>query len=498
MAAATKTGIKSGSTELGRVYRALFEVSHDVIVLTDETGHIRDVNPRGSQLTGYSNAELRRMNAPRELVVPEDSERVAQMLAEARRGHVRQYEVRWRTKDRRTNEFDVITVRLPLPGQKNAWTFCSLRDATQRKHDERELRENEKRLQQIIATLPVGLAVTDNAGDIVRINAAMKRIWGDAIVSGEERWARSKGHRHHNGKRIQPSEWASVRALNEGRTSLNELVDIETFDGLHKTVQNSAAPIRGEDRKIVGAVIVNEDVTERVRAETGLRNALEELKALSRKLVAVQETERHELSRELHDRVGQNLTALGINLEIVKSRVATEDDEVDSRLRDSRSLLEGTFAAMIDLLSELRPPMLDEMGLAAALEWYGNQFSARTGLEVSVIAGERKRRMGAQVEIALFRIAQEAMNNVAKHAHARRVEVTFTSSKGESMLSIADDGVGVDAEPDDGPRARGGFGMVTMRERSRAIGGRLEVRRRPGGGAVVIVTVPTKGRPAST
>ena len=474
--------------ELGRIYRALFEASHDVVVLQDEAHRIVDVNPRAAEITGYDLAELRRMSASRDLVAPEDRDKIAKILDEVRQGNAREYEIRWKTKDGRIIEFDVISLPLLLPGRKSSWTFCSLRDMTRRKAVEREFRESEKRLQQILATLPVGVSMVDRDGDVVLANAAMKRVWGSLIESGPKRWVQSKGYWADTGKRVEASEWASVRALHEGRTSMGELIDIETFDGRRKTVQNSAAPICSEDGQIVGAVIVNEDVTERVRAEKALRQAVEELKALSLKLVEVQDTERHELSRELHDRMGQNLTALGINLDIVKSRLASEDPEIAARLQDSRDLLTATFDSMINLLSELRPPMLDDMGLLPALKWYGKKFAARTGLEVS-IAGEDTLRFKPQVEIVLFRIAQEALNNVAKHARARHIDASLTSSDGDLTLSISDDGVGVEIASDGAPRAGGGFGMVTMRERARAIGGRLQVRRRPEGGTSVIVSV---------
>ena len=142
---------------------------------------------------------------------------------------------------------------------------------------------------------------------------------------------------------------------------------------------------------------------------------------------------------------------------------------------------------MINLLSELRPPMLDDMGLLPAIKWYGKKFAARTSLEVSV-AGEDTLRLKPQLEIVLFRIAQEALNNVAKHARARHVDVALVTSDGDLSLSISDDGVGVDIPSDGAPRA-GGFGIVTMRERARAIGGRLQVRRRPEGGTSVVVSV---------
>jgi PAS domain-containing protein len=126
-------------------------------------------------------------------------------------------------------------------------------DLTARKRAEEVVRESQELLRLVLATLPVGVAVTDRAGDIVLANAASKCIWGDMIVSGRERWAQTKASWHDSGKNIAPTEWASARALSEGMTSLNELIDIETYDGRRKTIQNSSAPIRNAEGVIVGS-----------------------------------------------------------------------------------------------------------------------------------------------------------------------------------------------------------------------------------------------------
>src|SRR4029077_15244067 len=144
-------------------------------------------------------------------------------------------------------------------------------DITARVRSEEEVRAGQLLLHQVLDTLPVGLAVLDRAGDIVLSNPASSQIWGGIIVSGAERRVQSKGFWHDSGKAIRPDEWASLRALEEGLTSRDELIDIETFDGRHKTMENYAAPIRDAKGTITGAVVVNEDVTERVRAEEALR-----------------------------------------------------------------------------------------------------------------------------------------------------------------------------------------------------------------------------------
>lgn len=146
-------------------------------------------------------------------------------------------------------------------------------DITERKQAEEAVQESHQLLRTVLETLPVGVSVVDKAGDILLVNGAFKRTWGGMIINGRERWAQTKAYWHDSGKRIAPTSWASIRALSEGQTSLNELIDIETYDGRQKTIHNSVAPIRNAGGLIAGAVIVNEDVTDRVRAEEAIRKS---------------------------------------------------------------------------------------------------------------------------------------------------------------------------------------------------------------------------------
>jgi signal transduction histidine kinase len=222
-----------------------------------------------------------------------------------------------------------------------------------------------------------------------------------------------------------------------------------------------------------------------------LRSSTEQLQAVSRRLVDAQESERRQFSRELHDRVGQNLTALSINLDILKTQVSEKGgDALLTRLDDASTLLESTAGAIENVMSELRPPMLDDYGLLPALQWYANDFSDRTGIEVKVHGDEHMERLPQASEIGLFRIAQEALNNVAKHAHAEHVDISLEHSGDEFTMSVADDGRGLDSAAANAPRRRAGLGMMTMRERTQAIDGRFEVAGAPGGGTQVVVRIP--------
>ncbi|GAF67315.1 unnamed protein product, partial [marine sediment metagenome] len=266
-------------------------------------------------------------------------------------------------------------------------------------------------------------------------------------------------------------------------------------NGEWRLVEVIASPLWGADGAFHGIIESVRDITERKRAEEALRQHTERLRALTTQLAEAEEAERQRLARELHDQVGQNLTALGINLNIIRTQLPEETPPpVRSRLDDSLSLLEQTAERIRDVMANLRPPVLDDYGLVAALHWHGEQFAQRTDIAVAVEGEEPVPRLAARVENALFRIAQEALTNVAKHAQATQVTVTVEADDGTLRLIVADDGVGFDpsttlraspaplAEPDGGR----GWGLLTMTERAEAVGGRCRIESDPRQGTRVI------------
>ena len=255
-------------------------------------------------------------------------------------------------------------------------------------------------------------------------------------------------------------------------------------DGEYRWFLVRTVPLRDAQGDIVKWYGASTDIEDRKRAEQASRDAAAELQALSRRLVELQESERRALARELHDRLGETLTALSINLGMLNRRGDSAGRA--ARVKDSLALVKAAAAAIENIAGDLRPPMLDDHGLAAALEWYGKQFSQRVGVAVSVQA-ERDTRLAPEVETALFRIAQEALNNVAKHARARNVAITLWRAASDVVMSIADDGIGLAATR---PGERSGLGLVTMRERAQAIGGRFVVEPVSEGGTRLTVKVP--------
>jgi signal transduction histidine kinase len=216
----------------------------------------------------------------------------------------------------------------------------------------------------------------------------------------------------------------------------------------------------------------------------------EQLRALSTKVVEVQETERQALTTELHDRVGQNLTGLSINLQNIKASLSDEAARsLTTKFDDAQALVENITRQMRDIMAELHPPELEDYGLAVALESYAEQAASRANLKL--IAGLPDLvppPLPSDVRIALFRAAQEAISNVLKHANAIHLEIRLEEPDGRIRLMVADDGRGF--EPDRASQKEAQtWGLKIMRERIESIGGKVQVESEPGKGTQVIFEI---------
>lgn len=231
------------------------------------------------------------------------------------------------------------------------------------------------------------------------------------------------------------------------------------------------------------------DITSRKEVENSAREYAAQLESLSLRLLEVQESERRHLSRELHDQVGQNLTALSINLNLLDSGLPRDSGSLKERIADSIALVEATAERIENVLAELRPPMLDDYGLVAALRWYATIYSRRTGIPVQVLAPANLDRPSPVAEAALFRIAQEALTNTAKHAGARSASIRISRDNKSLRLGVHDDGVGFDPAILQGPSKAARQGVLSMRERALAVGGKLNIHSSPGQGTRIDIEI---------
>jgi signal transduction histidine kinase/ABC-type amino acid transport substrate-binding protein len=249
-------------------------------------------------------------------------------------------------------------------------------------------------------------------------------------------------------------------------------------------------PGRADLRLIETATHVAAIAISRKRTEEQLRRSYLQQRDMARRLVEAEETERRNVNRELHDRVGQNLSALQLNLATVQVELGQQAPApVSARLEEALVLLETTSNQVRDVMSELRPAALDDFGLLAALREHAKAAAERLGITIDVAGPDAEPRLPAAAETAMFRIAQEALNNVGKHARARHVKVTLGAIAQGVRLVVADDGVGFDAGRP--PRRTGHYGIATMRERAEAVGARLRIVSAPDSGTRIEVDLAT-------
>ena len=347
-------------------------------------------------------------------------------------------------------------------------------DITERRLAEQGLREQRTLLAEAQKLAGLGSWEWDPVSGRVTWSDEMYSIYG--VRPGEFRPSfESYLERIHPDDRARAAATVALALMDNRAFSMDER--IVRPDGHVRQLRSHGEVVRdeaGRPLKMVGACM---DVTEQKAAEAALR-------ALTRRLVQAEETERRRIARELHDRVGQNLSALNINLDILLGKLG--DEAARRRLEDSLKLVDATLQSIENVMADLRPALLDEYGLAAALAWYGEEYAQRTGIRVGVRAGDAGAGLRPEAAVALFRIAQEALNNAAKHSSAKRITMDLEENGGELVLSVSDDGKGFD--PAAAPRGR--WGMTTMRERAEAAGGRLSVDSSLGQGTTVRAAVP--------
>ncbi len=233
---------------------------------------------------------------------------------------------------------------------------------------------------------------------------------------------------------------------------------------------------------------LNAELEQRVMERTyELSEAYEEVRALAAQLQTIREEERADIARELHDELGQSLTALKMDVAALISRLPKRNQSLLERARSMSAQIDATIKTVRRLSSQLRPGMLDDLGLAPSIEWYAIDFKERTNIEVAVQVPEQDLPLNRDQATALFRIFQETLTNVARHADAMHVDVQVCFENSDLVLRVRDDGRGIDLHQAHGKRS---LGLVGMRERAEMIGGNLEIQGEPGKGTTVTVRVP--------
>ena len=325
-----------------------------------------------------------------------------------------------------------------------------------------------------------------------------RMIAGAVVLSGDHtvvhcnrRFARFLGARLQSviGSSMQDLVWPGdherLNALLRcaAQRSCRGEIRLQSRKGPPLPVHLSLNPLRLDGTRAV--CLIASDLSETKRAEQELRASSEQLRSLAAHLLTVREEERARISRAVHDELGQSLTAVKLNLTWLARRVPRENSEMLERLRSTRQLAKSLIQDVRRISTELRPGILD-MGLAAAVEWQVQEFQARTGIQCSHRLLTRE-AFAADVSTALFRILQESLTNVVRHAKATRVEVVLQKQRDRLVLWIRDNGRGFDQADSSLSQS---LGLLGMRERAAILGGHVNISSAPGKGTTVAAWIP--------
>ena len=501
----TATTLSDGRADPLRAWwAAVINSSDDAIIGKTLDGVILSWNPGAERIFGYTAAEA--IGQPIFLIIPDDRrEEEEEVLARLRRGErVEHFETVRRTRDGR-----LIPISLSVsPVRDDQGQIIGASKVARDISLQRQRDELRARLTAIVQSSDDAIVSKTLEGVITSWNAGAERIFGytaaeaigqpifliipdDRRMEEEEVLARLR-----RGERVEHFE--TVR---------------RTKDGRQIAISLSVSPVMDEQGNVIGASKVARDISERLRAQEALRRAHDELEERVRlrtaqlreemdqrqrieheriqlltRLVVAQEDERQRIARDLHDQLGQQLTALRLTLETLKAG-STDRPELRTQIETLQEVARQLDEDVAFRVKGLRSSVLENIGLAAALRDYvsnwSKHFSVRVQLHTSSSADER---LPFEIEIMLYRVVQEALNNVIKHSRADHVDIVLERSPESISLIVEDNGVGFDlsnlADPE------GGVGLVGMRERAALVGADLQIESTPGRGTTVFTRVP--------
>ena len=464
-----------------RFFKAFSSSPDSITISTVADGLIVEANEGFERLTGHRVQDAVGKTGS-ELDVwpkPEDRRRMIDLLASD--GRVRNLEVTYRHKSGEFRQALVSAEIIDVSGQ-----HCSVivaRDVTEQQQTDRELRQTLSVLAATLESTADGIVVVDTTGKLLRYNQRLADMW-QIPRSSFDNASRAELLDYVKDQLVDPAGFIQ-RAQEIDDSPDMEAVDVlDLEDG--KVFERHSHPMRIGDN-VIGRVSSHRDVTARKRAETDLRASRQRLRNLVARLQAIREEERTAIAREIHDELGQALTNLNMDVMWLAESVSPSETAVQDRCRSMKTLVNGAIATIQDLSGRLRPAVLDEFGAVAAVRWLVRDFSDRSRIEcvTDIMPGELE--LDDDRKTHVFRILQEALTNVARHAEASRVEITLRTKGEHLLLTVTDNGRGIS---EDQATSDHSIGLVGMRERAGGLGGRVVTQPNPSGGTIVEARIP--------
>lgn len=355
------------------------------------------------------------------------------------------------------------------------------RDITKRKKDENELKESEIRYRRLFESAKDGILILDaESGIIVDANPYLLDLIGysHTELSGKELWEIGSF------KDIVASKEAFIQ-LQENEYIQYDDLPLKSKTGKIVEVEFVSNVYIEDNKKVIQCNI--RDITERIKAEKEIKSTNEQLRQLTIHLQNIREEERKRIGREIHDELGQQLTAIKMDISWIDKKIPEESSIIKTKLKNVVTLLDGSNLSIRKILNELRSDILENHGIIDALKWQARQFIANTGIPLEFSSSETVLNVDAPIGTCLFRVFQETLTNITRYAEANKVISSLNYSDDIITLEIEDDGKGFDTVLANDKLTYGNLGM---RERVASLNGKFELLSSPGNGTKIIITVP--------
>jgi PAS domain S-box-containing protein len=474
------------------ILQAIFDNIPVMISFSDPSGRLLLVNREWERVLGWSLEEAQRLEF---LAEPyPDPERRREVLEFMRKAEQRWQDFRTRTKDGRVIDTSWLRV-----GLSNGTRIGFGLDLTERKRLEKGIKTTEALLSEGEKLSQTGSWVLNLGSGKLFWSVETFRIFG--MEPGQEAPSHPIFH-----ELLRPADYsvAENTVPPEDRSALQKTVaraiaERSGFEADHRVIRPDGSvrdihavghPVFGESGELLEFVGVLTDMTEERLAQESLRRSHDELRSLSQNLRTVREEERTRISREIHDEIGQALTALQMDVAWLEKRLSSagpSNEILVGKLQSMAGMIDKTMEAVQKIATELRPGVLDELGLGDAVDWFVREFEKRTGISCRIQSNLNGTSIAPDLATAAFRILQEALTNVARHAGATQVQVDLSADDRRLTLEIKDNGRGIAEDRATDSRS---LGLLGMRERARALGGDVRIRGVPGHGTSVILSLP--------
>jgi len=385
----------------------------------------------------------------------------------------------------------ISSVSLIKDNDQPRYFLSQILDISQYKRNENKLLQSQTLLQGIIDGTPDVVFVKDNQGRYLTINAAGARLLGRAVgeILGKDD---TDLYSPEDAQRIIETD---RQVIDSGETKVYEMAII--LDGETRAFLFTKTPYHNQAGEMQGLVVVARDITTHQQAAEHLENSRAELRALSAQLQSVREEERMRIAREIHDELGQVLTGLKMDVVSLARRMSdatTRQDwqKLKERTQSIADLINNAILTVRRISTELRPGLLDAVGLTAAIEWQAREFENRTGIKCKLRLPQGDVKLDQNRSVAVFRIFQEILTNVTRHARASEVNVVLEAREADLFLEAKDNGRGIRASEFSNPKS---LGLLGMRERALLLGGEFNIRGVQGNGTTVTVRIPLEMKP---